>query len=536
MYPQITDYNEAIQNPRISLPDPELKVGSVDKTHLGLPIVLSGGFALTYVIRSGAHTWAVRCFHQEIPGVENRYKQISHVLSSLKSGYFVEFEFLPQGIVVNGGKYPIVKMRWVDGQTLDTFLDKNYRSQEVIQRLRSSFMEVATKLSEWGIAHGDLQTLNVLVQGSQLRLIDYDGMFVPGMQEGNGTEIGHRHYQHPDRNRATFGPKMDRFSLISIYMSLSAIAEKPEFYSKYRSGGEAILFTANDYEDPASSPLFNDVSRITNLTKHVEAFEKICNAPVEEVPSLDDFVALRNIPIAKRTTRTESSQTGPKPIRLQGYLGAYPVLDASRFDVVMGYIGQRVELIGKVHDVKVSRTRRGRPYAFVNFGDWRGNIVKITIWSNVLSQFGQQPNASWKGRWISITDLIDVPYSSGKYGYTHVGVTLSNPTHVVFIDEGQARYRLATASPGAQHTGTKSRNADIVARLKGQQVAASSRPGTPTFHSAMSRNAQIVQQLKTAAPAPSRGTTGKKKNVFETIFAWMFWIFIIVVVVKACGK
>jgi hypothetical protein len=429
-------------------------------------------------------------------------------------------------------------MRWIDGQTLDTFLDKNFRSPEVIQRLRTSFHEISTKLSGWGIAHGDLQSLNVLVEGSQLRLIDYDGMYVPGMQEGNGTEIGHRHYQHPDRNRATFGPKMDRFSLISIYMSLSAIAERPEFYSKYRSGGEAILFTANDYADPASSALFEDVRRNTGLSKHVEAFEKICNAPVADVPSLDDFLALRNIPAATRAARITGAQTGAKPAAPQGYIGAYPILDATRFDVVMSHIGQRVELIGRVHDVKVSMTRRGRsrPYAFVNFGDWRGNIVKITIWSNVLSQFGEQPNASWKGRWVSITDLIDVPYSSGKYGYTHVGITLSNPTHVVFIDERQAQYRLAASGASTQHGRTNSRNADIVARLKGQQVTAISRSGSATGHSTMSRNAQIVQQLKTTAPSTPRGTTGKKTNVFSTIVAWIFWIFIIVVAVKACSS
>ena len=49
-YPQITEYHEAVQHPALAFVDPELKQGAVAENNLGLPLVMSGGFALTYAV------------------------------------------------------------------------------------------------------------------------------------------------------------------------------------------------------------------------------------------------------------------------------------------------------------------------------------------------------------------------------------------------------------------------------------------------------------------------------------------------------
>jgi len=66
------------------------------------------------------------------------------------------------------------------------------------------------------MAHGDIQNGNIMMSPSGVKLIDYDGMFVPGMTPGNGSEVGHKHFQHPTRASGDFGPKMDRFSFIAL--------------------------------------------------------------------------------------------------------------------------------------------------------------------------------------------------------------------------------------------------------------------------------------------------------------------------------
>jgi hypothetical protein len=112
-YPSFEQYNNALQAHQRLLTDPELQRGSVAKTGLGIPLAISGGFALTYTISSGSKKYAVRCFHRESKALERRYQAIAKRLAALKSQYFLDFEFQAKGINVDGGSYPIVKMAWV---------------------------------------------------------------------------------------------------------------------------------------------------------------------------------------------------------------------------------------------------------------------------------------------------------------------------------------------------------------------------------------------------------------------------------------
>src|SRR5262249_13690270 len=221
-YPQMIDYHAAVQDPRNTFTDPELKIGKVAQTPLGLPLALSGGFALTYTVRSGSSKFAVRCFHREVPQAQQRYAKISAKLQSLGSPFFVNFEFQPHGIRVLRAQYPIVKMDWAEGETLGAYLDRVVSNGSAVLALRQAFATLAEYLERNGVAHGDIQNENVIVAQSGLRLIDYDGMFVAGLHEGQGTEVGHKHFQHPRRSTENFGARMDRFSFIVLDTSLEA--------------------------------------------------------------------------------------------------------------------------------------------------------------------------------------------------------------------------------------------------------------------------------------------------------------------------
>jgi len=77
------------------------------------------------------------------------------------------------------------------------------------------------QLKQAGIAHGDWQHANILIvreDGKQrLRLVDYDGMFVPPLQGKSCPELGHANYQHPNRKGADFNLTLDHFSSVLIY-------------------------------------------------------------------------------------------------------------------------------------------------------------------------------------------------------------------------------------------------------------------------------------------------------------------------------
>lgn len=447
-YPQIVEYNEVIQHPATAFLDPELQKGRVRENALGLPLVLSGGFALTYMVATPQRQFAVRCFHRQIPAVDQKYAAISQKIAALKSKYFVGFSYLKQGIKVRQDLYPIVKMAWVEGDSLGIWLDKNHSNSASVERARREFADLAKFLQQAGIAHGDIQNGNVMISPTGITLIDYDGMYVPGMSTGNGSETGHKHFQHPSREANHFGPMMDRFSFIALDLSLRAIIEEPSLYKRFREGGETIIFRANDFVDPQNSPIFDILRRNPRLKVFADNCSTISHSDIGAIPTLEDFLSGRNIPAAKATWPSPGSDFPPPQPRAASYIGPYPVLSTDDYAGVMQRVGQRIELIGRIQTVKHGVGKhgkgKGKPYVFVNFGNWLGNIVKLTIWSEGLAQLQELPDDSWIGRWISVTGLVDAPYSGKHFGrpYTHVGITIETPQQINVINEREAKFRL----------------------------------------------------------------------------------------------
>jgi hypothetical protein len=131
--------------------DADLKQGTAETNNLGLPLVLSGGSALTYTLTTLRKKFAVRCFHRDIPSVEQEYDLISKKLRALRSSYFVEFHIQNPGIKVHQHNFPIVRMDWVDEHSLGVWLDKSssngtaYRGHE----LNSGQLHHFWKRREW---------------------------------------------------------------------------------------------------------------------------------------------------------------------------------------------------------------------------------------------------------------------------------------------------------------------------------------------------------------------------------------------------
>jgi hypothetical protein len=483
-YPQIVDYNEAVQNPRASFSDPDLKAGTVSTTPLGLPQVFSGGFALTYTITTSRQTYAVRCFHRQNPSAEERYDFIAHVLAAQGNSYFVRFDYQPTGIRVRAREYPIVRMDWVEGDTLGVYLDRYHGHREAMLDLRNRFRELSEYLSAQQFAHGDLQNGNIIISSGCLRLIDYDGMYVPGLPIGEGSESGHKHFQHPRRSERDYGPKMDRFSLVAIDVSLTALAEDPSLYRRFCQGGETIIFSANDFADPSSSAVFRILWGMPPTREQANRLANVCGAPIASVPSLQDFIAGRGIPSAGVNLRGIEG-LGGAPAR-RNYIAANPVVDASRYVAAASRVGQRVELIGRIVGVRQGRTRHGKPYVFLNFADWRGNAVKIAIWSAGLATFPTKPSESWVGRWISVTGLLDPPYVNPNYGYSHISITVNNASEVQQLQRVDAEYRLS-------------------ARPKTEPItssAADTPPRSVPPSSTSQRNTSILNQIRASSSAP----------------------------------
>jgi hypothetical protein len=303
-YPQIVEYNEAVQHPAAAFRDPELRASRVAVNALGLPVALSGAFALTYPMAAPRRRrLALRCFIRAIPAAESKYRGIAGALKGLRSPYFAGFEYLADGIRIRGGFYPVLKMDWVAGEPLGIWLESRGGDRRALEALRSRLGALAAFLEGQGIAHGDIQNGNVIVsRRGELQLVDYDGMFVPGMPVSFGCETGHKHFQHPGRSVADFGPRIDRFSFIAIDVSLAALAVDPSLYARFSEGGETIVFRAADFANPERSPAFAALAQHEQLRPLVERFAAVCRADVADVPSLDEFRAGGRVPATTRAS------------------------------------------------------------------------------------------------------------------------------------------------------------------------------------------------------------------------------------------
>jgi hypothetical protein len=288
-YPQPSDYQAAIQNPHLVLREPDLAAAAVRLDRLGLPVVSSGGFALSFYLQTPrGEEWVVRCFKADSPDRRARYDAISRFLNAHPDPLLLDVDYYEQGILVNGAWYPIVKMPLVRGVTLQRHIEAEIGSGRSVAQLSASFRTLVNRLEELGIAHGDLQHGNIMVQNGALVLVDYDGMYVPALHGWPAAERGSGAYQHPLRQNQ-FSPELDRFSAIVIDISLQALTYAPGLWAKYHTG-ENLLFCARDFTAPQTAPLLRDLLDIPHLRPAVQSLRAICGSPFDAVPLLDTVV------------------------------------------------------------------------------------------------------------------------------------------------------------------------------------------------------------------------------------------------------
>ena len=292
-WPNHSDYQDAIQNPQTCFQEPDLQVGVAACDMLGLPRVMSGNFASVYELSRDGRRWAIRCFVRQVSGQQGRYARLSQYLGSLSLDCLVEFEYKFQGIQVHGDWFPIVKMHWVEGRPLNLFVEEHFQEPATLHKLALGWRQMLRDLRSHRLAHGDLQHGNVMVTpDTELRLVDYDGMYAPVFGRGRSPELGHANFQHPRRTPEFYDEGLDNFSALLIHASFLAVAEDPALWTKYYTG-DNLLFCSIDFKAPLQSPLFQALKKQPNpnVQQLAELLEKCCIGPVEQVPAYEEVMA-----------------------------------------------------------------------------------------------------------------------------------------------------------------------------------------------------------------------------------------------------
>ncbi|MEI6874885.1 MAG: AarF/UbiB family protein [Spirochaetota bacterium] len=514
-WPSLGDYNAAFANPASGLPSPLLRGARTKVGPMGAITPISGGFAFIYELGlpDGSRR-AVRCFVEDELSRRERTRRVCGLLERRLAAkpalrpYFAEALWVEDCVVAGGNRVPAMVMEWVEGQTLGQYIEARHHDPAALARLRKAFSQLVLDLEAAGIVHGDLQTGNIVVeQSGSLRLLDYDGLHFAGEDEGPDLEAGHVNFQHPAFSSSSPSSHKDRFPALVIDLGLAALIEEPDLFDRF-STGENILFVREDFRAPTESAALEGLRAIPSLAHAGELLALLCQAPVEALPTLADFAAemgnagplpLRDEPGAAAAVGTdEGGGRGRQPGRKrkggrEPYSGQYPVLEGTNYGGLFDAVGRKVEVVARVVSVKADGvTKYGDPFVFVNFGDWRSESFKLAIWSEGLSTFAQKPGTHWEGRWLSVTGLIDEPYTS-RYGVTQLSITVQDSSQLRFIEEAEALFRMG--SGGGQEVEDGGSNSLLLRGL------ASAPPGTPS-------NAELLSQISGVGRAPPPAPAG----------------------------
>lgn len=255
----------------------------------------AGGYAVTlrFEVPTGGDPIAVRVMFKQVPDLLDRYAAISQFLEHLNSPFFVEFSMTAPpkgGIFLNDSWHPVLRMGWAEGQYLDRAIDQNLRDRDWLQQMRDQLLEYARLSAQHGFSHGDLHPQNMLVDPiGQLRLVDYDSLFVPTLSGQPPGIAGQRDWQSPQRNQ-DFAYHLDHFSLVVLDLSLAALQREPSLRAASQATrGEGLLLGAKDYTAPAASVLLNQMARLPHMKAAVAEFRRLCVRPLPAIPTLVEF-------------------------------------------------------------------------------------------------------------------------------------------------------------------------------------------------------------------------------------------------------
>ncbi|MGW4112966.1 hypothetical protein ACWEFJ_19010 [Actinosynnema sp. NPDC004786] len=315
-YPTPEEYVKAVQRPDCFVAAELRGLELVVHPRYGVPMPAAGTSAVVFKAVADGQAQALRFFTREDVSSGERYGALHEFFTASGLADAVALpRWVDGGIRVNGREWPVVRMQWVEGHTLNRHVEALVARGDTasLAALAVSWRDLVTRLQRAGFAHGDLQHGNVLVDGGGgLRLVDFDCSWIPRFA---GTpppgETGHRNYQPAHR---PWGRWMDTFPGLVIYLSLLALARDPSGWSAFHTG-ENLLLDQEDYRPPFATPVWAHLAALRDpLVDDVARRLQWCCAPGWVAGTgMAELLAPRVTPWWERTPAPAAPVPVPRP-------------------------------------------------------------------------------------------------------------------------------------------------------------------------------------------------------------------------------
>lgn len=283
-YPSAVDYTLALQNPATAFSDASLRTATFAQDLLG-PYGIAGSSAVVFHATVGAGDYALRCYTRQDASTPERYAALDRfVAANALSKHVGIVTWYQDQVRVKGARWPVLTMEWIAGQQLNEYVGylADNRNTAALRTLSERWLVLVTELQRVGFAHGDLQHGNILVdQQGQLRLVDFDSMWIPELQGQEApTESGHPSYQpRGGTPQLRWGPFMDTFSGLVIYLALTALASDPGLWPRFNNG-DNLLFERADFVQSLDTKIWESLAAIGDAEVDRIAYNlKDCFAP-----------------------------------------------------------------------------------------------------------------------------------------------------------------------------------------------------------------------------------------------------------------
>ena len=287
-FPSIINYEKAISLGEKSFANltniqftPSSKIGKVTIYTFG-----AGQFAVVFKAKMSEKNYALRCFQKATKKSLEKYKIVSSYLKKKNLDYFSEFKYYENEIKVEGKYYPVILMEWIDGESIHSYIGKNIKNKKNLSKIQDLLCQLSKDLEKNKIGHGDLQSGNISIINDngeiKIKLLDYDGIYVPGLSQLESNELGKPDFQHPKRKKEFFNEKIDRFSIWVLLTAIEAIKYDETLWDRISDGGYNDLsnfcFLSEDFRNPNNSKLFDKLinSNHESVEKYAKKLKQFC--------------------------------------------------------------------------------------------------------------------------------------------------------------------------------------------------------------------------------------------------------------------